>query len=164
MYNAKLSRIFIMGKLYIFLGRTGLTGQKGDTGPAGPPSPTAGGVVYTTWGRTTRPTTSGTQLFYAGRAAGSSYHESGSGADYLCLPDDLDYLRYTNGVQGCCAYLRIWFRMRRMGECPTFCSSWPQCPMCSVLCFNQGDSDDDTWKDCVPFLMDSWILWLPDGK
>jgi len=48
-----------------------LTGQKGDTGPAGLPGPTAGGVVYTRWGRTTCPTTSGTQLVYAGRAAES---------------------------------------------------------------------------------------------
>ena len=77
-----------MGKLYIFLGRTGLTGQKGDIGPAGPPGPTAGGVVYTRWGRTTCPTTSGTQLVYAGRAAGSWNTHSGGGANYLCLPDN----------------------------------------------------------------------------
>jgi len=83
----------------------GLTGQKGDTGPAGPPGPTAGGVVYTRWGRTTCPTTSGTQLIYAGRAAGSWYSHSGGGAEYLCLPDDPNYLRYTNGVQNGCAYL-----------------------------------------------------------
>ena len=74
-----------MGKLYIFLGRTGLTGQKGDIGPAGPPGPTAGGVVYTRWGRTTCPTTSGTQLVYTGRAAGSFYNQQGGGAEYLCL-------------------------------------------------------------------------------
>ena len=60
--------------------------------------------------------------------------------------------------------LPIWCRVWTMGECPTFFSSWPQCPVCSVLCFNQGDSDDDTWKDCVPFLMDSWILRLPDDR
>ena len=28
------------------------------------------------------------------------------------------------------------------------------CAVC-YICFNQGDSDDDTRKDCVPFLMDS---------
>ena len=89
----------------------GVTGQKGNTGPAGPPGltgppgPTAGGVVYTRWGRTTCPTTSGTQLVYAGRAAGSFYNQRGGGADYLCLPDDPNYLSYTNGGQGNRAYL-----------------------------------------------------------
>jgi len=86
----------------------GLTGQKGETGPAGPagpPGPTAGGVVYTRWGRTTGPTTSGTQFICAGRAAGSYNHESGGGANYLCLPDDPNYLRYANGVQSSRAYL-----------------------------------------------------------
>ena len=97
------------------LGQTGLTGQKGDTGPAGPPGPTAGGVtaggvtaggaVYTRWGRTTCPNITGTQLVYAGRAAGSWYSYSGGGANYLCLPDDPNYLRYTNGTQGNRAYL-----------------------------------------------------------
>ena len=87
------------------LGQTGLTGQKGDTGPAGPPGPTAGGVVYTRWGRTTCPTTSGTQLVYAGRAAGSWYDQRGGGAEYLCLPDDPNYLSYTNGVQDSRSYL-----------------------------------------------------------
>ena len=85
-------------------GPTGLTGQKGDTGPAGPPGPTAGGVVYTRWGRTTCPTTSGTQLVYTGRAAGN-YFNQGGGAEYLCLPDNPNYLRYTNGVQEDRAYL-----------------------------------------------------------
>ena len=60
--------------------------------------------------------------------------------------------------------LPIWCRIEHIWECPTLWSSQPQCPVCSVLCFNQGDSDDDTWKDCVPFLMDSWILRLPDGS
>ena len=90
-----------------------MTGQKGDTGlglvgppgPAGPPGPTAGGVVYTRWGRTTCPTTSGTQLVYAGRAAGGYWNQRGGGANYLCLPDNPNYLRYTNGVQGSRAYL-----------------------------------------------------------
>jgi len=61
--------------------------------------------VYTRWGRTTCPTTSGTQLIYAGRAAGSWYNQQGGGAEYLCLPDDPNYLRYTNGVQDSRSYL-----------------------------------------------------------
>ena len=81
------------------------SGQRGLTGPAGPPGPTAGGVVYTRWGRTTCPTTSGTQLVYTGRAAGSHWSHSGGGANYLCLPDNPNYLRYTNGGQNGRAYL-----------------------------------------------------------
>ena len=50
-------------------GSRGQKGEKGVNGTRGPPGPTAGGVVYTRWGRTTCPSTSGTQLLYAGRAA-----------------------------------------------------------------------------------------------
>ena len=61
-------------------------------------------MVYTRWGRTTCPTTSGTQLVYAGRAAGN-YYNQGGGAEYLCLPDEPNYLRYANGVQSERSYL-----------------------------------------------------------
>ena len=71
----------------------------------GPPGLTAGGVVYTRWGRTTCPTTSGTQLIYAGTAAGSWRDQNGGGAEYLCLPGDPNYLSYTNGVQDSRSYL-----------------------------------------------------------
>ena len=67
-------------------GPTGSRGEKGErgvNGVRGPPGPTAGGVVYTRWGRTTCPSTSGTQLLYAGRAAGSYYTHNGGGANYL---------------------------------------------------------------------------------
>ena len=72
----------------------------------GPPGPTTGGVVYTRWGRTTCSNTTGTQLLYAGRAAGSSHHtEKGGGANYLCLPEQPQYSTYTAGVQDARAYL-----------------------------------------------------------
>ena len=53
----------------------------------GPPGPTTGGVVYTRWGRTTCSNTTGTQLVYTGRAAGSYHTANGGGANYLCLPE-----------------------------------------------------------------------------
>ena len=62
-------------------------------------------MVYTRWGRTTCPSTSGTQLLYAGRAAGSHYSEQGGGANYLCLPDQPQYSTYTAGTQTGRAYL-----------------------------------------------------------
>ena len=61
----------------------------------------SGGVVYTRWGSTVCPNTTGTQLVYQGRAAGSSYNLKGGGSDILCLPDNPGYLDdYGVGVQG----------------------------------------------------------------
>ena len=37
---------------------------------------------------------------YAGRAGGTHYTHKGGAANYLCMPDDPDYLSYTPGVQG----------------------------------------------------------------
>ena len=71
----------------------------------GSPGLTAGGVVYTRWGRTTCPSTTGTQLLYAGRAAGSFHNQKGGGANYLCLPEQPQYSTYTAGIQVGRAYL-----------------------------------------------------------
>ena len=78
-------------------GDPGLRGPQGVQGPQGPPT---GGVTYTRWGRTTCPSTQGTQLLYAGRAGGTCYQNTGGGANYLCMPDDPDHLQYQSGVQG----------------------------------------------------------------
>ncbi len=83
-------------------GRDGVDGERGPSGnqgPPGPPGPSSGGVVYTRWGRTTCPNTPGTELVYAGRAAGSKYDTKGGAANHLCLPEDPDYLQYRRGVQ-----------------------------------------------------------------
>ena len=71
----------------------------------GPPGPTTSGVVYTRWGKTTCPNTTGTQLLYAGRAAGSDHRERGGGANHLCLPERPQYSTYTAGTQSGRAYL-----------------------------------------------------------
>ena len=71
----------------------------------GPPGPTTGGVVYTRWGRTICPNTTGTQLVYAGRAAGSRTAQRGGGANYLCLPEQTQYSTFTTGTQNGRAYL-----------------------------------------------------------
>ena len=81
-------------------GATGPAGEKGDPGVAGPPGSSRGGVVYTRWGKTSCPNVSGTELVYAGRAGGSHHTHSGGAANYLCMPDDPDYLRYGLRVQG----------------------------------------------------------------
>ena len=89
-------------------GRDGKDGEKGDqgdpglAGPPGPPGPTntTGGAVYIRWGRTTCPSTPGTELVYAGRAAGSEYSQRGGGANKLCLHTSPEYLSFSPGVQG----------------------------------------------------------------
>ena len=81
-------------------GLPGMTGEKGDTGTKGEPGPSTGGVTYIRWGRTTCPDTPGTELVYSGRAAGTHFNTQGGTSDYLCLPDNPQYLTYRPGVQG----------------------------------------------------------------
>ena len=81
-------------------GPCGPQGQKGEQGVAGPPGPRNGGVVYTRWGKTSCPNITGTELVYAGRAGGSWWSQTGGGANYLCMPNDPDYLAHQPGVQG----------------------------------------------------------------
>ena len=61
--------------------------------------------MYTRWGKTTCSNTSGAELLYAGRAAGSHYTDRGGGANYLCLPEQPQYSTYTSGAQSARAYL-----------------------------------------------------------
>ena len=80
-------------------GPRGYSGQRGPPGPSGSITSTCG-AVYVRWGRTTCPSTPGTQLVYAGRAGGSHYTHGGGGANYQCLPDNPQYLSYQSGHQG----------------------------------------------------------------
>ena len=79
-------------------GKGGSKGNKGEPGPQGPPGPKNGGVVFTRWGRTTCPITNDTELLYKGKAAGSSFDQTGGGANYICLPDQPEFLSHTPGV------------------------------------------------------------------
>ena len=86
-------------------GETGIVGDTGDIGfPGirGPPGLRSGGLTYISWGRTVCPNTTGTELVYKGRAAGSHYRFSGGGVNYLCLPDQPeDYIEETGlGFEG----------------------------------------------------------------
>ena len=54
-------------------GKVGPKGEKGDMGEQGPPGSSSGGVTYVRWGRTTCPNTTGTELVYKVRAAGSRF-------------------------------------------------------------------------------------------
>ena len=79
-------------------GPVGLQGARGEQGPPGiqgPPGPSSGGAVYTRWGRTVCPATSGTELVYKGLAAGPKYDQTGGGANYLCITEEPQYLSKT---------------------------------------------------------------------
>ena len=52
------------------------------------------------WGRTSCPGNQSTELVYSGRAGGSWWNQDGGATNYLCMPDNPDYLQYDSGVQG----------------------------------------------------------------
>ena len=58
------------------------------------------GVTYTRWGRTSCPETSGTTMLYSGKVAGSFFTHSGGGANYLCVPDKVEYLASAGNHKG----------------------------------------------------------------
>ena len=51
------------------------------------------------WGRTSCPSTNGTELIYSGLASASPHNERGGGSNYLCLPSDPEYLETVDAVQ-----------------------------------------------------------------
>ena len=55
--------------------------------------------------RTTCPTTNDTELLYKGKAAGSNHLEYGGGANYICLPDEPEFLSYTPGISDHQSYI-----------------------------------------------------------
>ena len=116
-------------QLRIFAGERGLTGKKGDIGP---PGPSVGGAVYTRWGRITCPNITGTQLVYAGRAAGSWWKHKGGGANYLCLPNDPSYLQYTSGHQTERGYIYGTEYETRDGPLSAFHDHNVPCAVCYV--------------------------------
>ena len=85
-------------------GQEGEKGELGDRGVPGLPGPTGPrvecGQTYVRWGRTTCPGNQSTELVYSGRAGGSWWSQTGGATNYLCMPDNPDYLQYDSSVQG----------------------------------------------------------------
>ena len=88
-------------------GPQGQEGQKGDSGDrgipglAGPAGPRVEcGQTYVRWGRTSCPGNQATELVYSGRAGGGWWSQTGGATNYLCMPDNPDYLQYDSRVQG----------------------------------------------------------------
>ena len=55
-------------------------------------------MVFTRWVHTTSHSTNDTEVLYKGKAAGSSWDQTGDGANYICLPDEPQFLSYTPGI------------------------------------------------------------------
>ncbi|CAH1801505.1 unnamed protein product [Owenia fusiformis] len=71
----------------------------GVQGPQGPPGPRgqAGGAVYVRWGRTTCPNNA--ENVYSGVMGGSFHSQTGSGANFLCLPKEPEWGKTVAGFQ-----------------------------------------------------------------
>ena len=61
---------------------------------------TGAGATYIRWGKSSCPSTTGTELVYSGRAGGTFFNTQGGAANKVCLPDDPDYLADTAGFTG----------------------------------------------------------------
>ena len=67
-------------------------------GAQGPPGPRSAGVTYTRWGKSSCPSTPGTELVYSGIAGGTFYNIQRGGAEKLCMPTGPNYLSGTTGI------------------------------------------------------------------
>ena len=99
--NAYLPNSYFFDGNYFLQGDEGAKGEdgaKGGTGEQGAPGVdmTSTGVVFIVWGQTGCPQTPGTELLHQGRAASAPHSNSGSGANYLCLPDESDFSDLAN--------------------------------------------------------------------
>ena len=79
-------------------GAKGSTGENGEAGDRGDPGMdiTSAGVVYTAWGLTDCPATTGTTTLSRGLMSASRSTDTGSGTNYLCLPDNPNFANSTN--------------------------------------------------------------------
>ena len=76
-----------------------LPGPRGRQGSKGPPGSFRGGVPYTRWGSSSCPLT--VELVYSGRTGSSASGDTGGASNYLCMPEDPEYLLpHEPGVQG----------------------------------------------------------------
>ncbi|XP_052077812.1 short-chain collagen C4-like [Mytilus californianus] len=58
--------------------------------------PCASSETYVRWGRTSCP--GGASLVYDGYAAGNAFNKRGSGTNFLCLPRNPEFKKYTSGM------------------------------------------------------------------
>ena len=73
-------------------GADGAVGAVGPVGPPGPQGPRSGGATYVRYGKSICPDVDGTELVYSGRVGGNMHDTQGGGGNYLCLPDEAEYI------------------------------------------------------------------------
>ena len=82
----------------VLIGAHGPQGPKGSEGPAGVKGEKgehgSSGATYVRWGRTVYPP--GAERIYFGKAGGSKYNLGGGTDQTLCMPNDPEYIRYTD--------------------------------------------------------------------
>ena len=117
--------------------------------------------MYTRWGRTKCPDITGTQLVYAGRAAGSHYTHKGGAANYLCLPNDPSYLQFRSRSTSYGLLYGTEYETRN-GPLSALQDHNVPCAVCYVS--TRGTVlTMHTCKDHLPLLLDTRVQWLPDG-
>ncbi|KAJ8315846.1 hypothetical protein KUTeg_007996 [Tegillarca granosa] len=82
-----------------------LTQNREETCNRGQPTPpqrqsSSGGIVYVRWGNTECPEADGTERVYSGFIGGSHYGDKGGATNYLCLPKEPQWAKFTNGTTG----------------------------------------------------------------
>ena len=108
-------------------------------------------MSYTRWGRTTCPTTQGTQLLYEGTVAGSNRNAPGS-SEYLCLHNSPQFLQTAPGYQPARATL-YGTEYRAQDSPPAFSSMLNHDAPCAV-CYTPSRSTKITIPgryDCPPW-------------
>lgn len=55
-------------------------------------------MTYTRWGKSSCPSSTGSQLVYSGRTGGTLFNSQGGSAEKICIPNNPDYIPETYGV------------------------------------------------------------------
>ncbi len=92
-----------------------------------------GGSVYTRWGRTTCPGTSGAEKLYDGLAAGSFFSTQGGAADHLCMPKEPEYYsQFQAGSYGGATLYGAQYQAFRPGPLSALQNQNVPCAVCYV--------------------------------
>ena len=113
------------------IGLPGEFGADGAPGATGPQGPSSSGVLYTRWGRTVCPDTSGTSLVYSGHVGGSLSTSAGGAANYLCLPSEPEYDDFTAGEQANSSVYGVQYQTEE-GPLSSVSGGYAPCAVCHV--------------------------------
>lgn len=113
-------------------GAKGASGDTGPVGPAGPPGPRSGGATYVRYGKSSCPAIDGTELVYSGRVGGNMHDTQGGGGNYLCLPEQPEYIDSLSYNLGSQSYSEIFGTEYRQPVLISQQHSNVPCAVCTV--------------------------------